>query len=276
MIFVIIYAYRDLELDKTINDCFNKADNPDEVCIGCINADDEPYIYNGKYDVRVINDDYKNRHGCGLGVWEITKELYNGEEWILRAAPHSRFKKGWDTHYLKYAKEDTVLCSRCLEYMPDGTLQKDKKIYSIPYKINKERVIDLKKIDMPKGRSNFDVLFMQAGGMFCHKNWLEKVGYDPHIAMWGEETDLSMRTYCEGFKMLHLRSPQVYHLWHKKNRKGLDVSSQFTLYNNIGVERVKMKLGLRPLNNENVTKEWDKYGYDGSKYLEAIKKEYKL
>jgi hypothetical protein len=55
MIFVTIYSYRDLELSKTIDDCFKKADKPEEVVIGCINADDEEYIYKGKYKVRVKN-----------------------------------------------------------------------------------------------------------------------------------------------------------------------------------------------------------------------------
>lgn len=272
-IFVVIYAYRDLELDKTIQDLFDKADNPEEIAVGCINADDDKYFYKGKYDVRVINDDWQDRHGCGLGVWEITQKLYKGEDWILRAAPHSRFKKGWDSHYLKYAKEDTVLCSRCLEYMPDGTLSKDNREYSVPVKYSRDFVVHLEKRPMP-GKKNFEVKFMQAGGMFAPKSWLEKVGYDPHIAMWGEETDLSMRTHCQGYKMVHLGEPQVYHLWHKQNRKGLDFSSVFMTANWMGLERVKMKLGLRELDNRNVMKEWDKYGFDGSSYREVLENEY--
>jgi len=273
MIFVIIYAYRDMELDKTIKDCFAKADKPEEVAIGCINADDTPYIYDGEYDVRVINDGWEHRHGCGFGVWEITKKLYKGEEWVLRAAPHSRFKKGWDAHYLKYAEKDTVLCSRCLEYLPDGTLTPDEGIYSKPVKFSKEIVVALQKCPMPS-RKNFEVNFMQAGGMFCHKTWMKDVGYDPYVAMWGEETDLSMRTYCSGYKMIHLGEPQVYHLWHRRNRKGIDASYSFVTANAIGVERVKMKLGLRKLNNENVSISWDRYGFDGHEYKELLEKEF--
>jgi len=271
MIFVMIYSYRDLELSKTIEDCFSKADNPNDIVIGCINADNEEYVYNGKYNVKVKNVDFMNRHGCGFGMWEIQKELYNNEEWILRAAPHSRFKQGWDTHYLKYAKKDTVLCSRCLEYMPDGTLSKDKREYSVPECFSDTLVVRLKKKKI-KSKNNFKVIFMQAGGMFCHRDWIDKVGYDPHIAMWGEETDLSMRTWLAGFKMIHLCYPQVYHLWHRRNRKSLDASPEFEKMNKKGVFRTKIKLEL--INHTSHKEDWDEFGCNGAKYRRLLEKEF--
>ena len=261
-IFVIIYAYRDLELSKTIDDLFKNANSPEDVVVGCINADDEEYHYKGKYEVRVKNTGFKKRHGCGLGVWEITQELYQDEEWILRAAPHSRFKKGWDSYYRKYAGKNIVLCQRCLEYMPDGTLGDDKKLYSKPTELSDKLVYKLEKVEYNYTKP-FEVLFMQAGGMFCHKSWLDKVGYDPNIAMWGEETDLSARSYMSGFRMYHIPEAQVYHLWHRRNRKGLDHSIRFNEANQRGIDMVKGKLGISAF-------EVNDYYVDCTKYKDIV------
>lgn len=269
-IFCAIYSYRDLELSNTVEDLLAKADKPEDLVIGVINADDEDYTYKGKYNVKVKNVPYKDYNGCGRANWEIIEEMYNDEDYYFRLDPHCRFKQGWDTYYKSKSKKKRVVWGRCLNFYITGIFE-ERNTYTRLYDFHPTTVY--KGREIPYTDEEFPVIFMQACGIFAPKEWVKKVGYDPHIAYWGEEMDLSMRTWLAGFEMWHTPS-YVYHLWGKKNRKGLDTSNDFTVADRLGQERVKMKLGLREMNNENVSKEWNKYGCDGHKYKELVERSF--
>ena len=48
------------------------------------------------------------------------------------------------------------------------------------------------------------------------------------------------------------------------------MSHGYNMANKMGVERAKIKLGLRENNNENLTKDWDKFGCDGNNYRKLL------
>jgi len=266
MIAYITYAYRDTQLDATITDMFAKADKPEEITAYVINADDVEYIYNGKYNVNIKNVDYKDYHGCGRAYYEILTEMYQGEEHIMKSDPHCRFGKGWDTYYKSFSGEGKIVHSFCLGFELDGTFQKEKAHYSKPIRFHDIQVIELKTTDY-EGIEK-ETYFMNAGCIFLSKEWVGKVGYDPHIAMWGEETDLSMRTYLAGIKMINVPS-KVWHLFGRKSCKSPDSTAEFERMNRYGIERTKIKIGLREP-AASLMNEWDKYGCDGKEYKKKI------
>lgn len=269
-LFVVIYSYRDLELDKTIKDLYAKADNPKDIFCGVINADDVEYK-NRRKNVRVKNVDYKKYFGCGRACYEILTELYKDEDYIVKIDPHTRFAKGWDTYYKQFIKEDRVIASRCLGYYEDGKYDDLKDIYTLPVDFNGNQVISLKQADLKQKEQ--EILFFQAGFFIAPASWVKKVGYDPYVCMWGEESDLSMRTYLAGYKMFAV-SPRVYHLYGRKNRKSIDTSAEFNVLNQKGIKRVQIKLGLLP-KDEIVMQEWEKFGCDGSLWRKEVEKQFK-
>lgn len=266
-IFVHIYSYRDMELEKTVYDLFDKATNPENITVGVLNADDEDYVYKGKYNVKVINKPYNEYHGCGRAGHEIQTQLYSGESWYFKIDPHSRFRQDWDKFYLSYAGQDRVLTSRCLGYHLDGRFDKYKKHITVPVAWHPTEVIQLTGEDTDK--DEVEAFFMQCGCIFAPKIWAETIKYDPHIPMWGEETDLSAQTFINGFKIITV-PPQVYHLYDRQNRKGVDTTRVYETMNRIGIERVKIKLKKTMCHNDKYLTEWDKYGYDGSSYRDKI------
>ena len=267
MIFVHIYSYCDLELGKTVEDLFAKADNPDDIRVGVLNADDEDYVYKGEYIVDIINKPYEEYHGCGRACHEIQTQLYKGEDWYFKIDPHSRFTEGWDTELLSHAGKNKVLTSRCLGYHLDGKFDKRKKHYTVPVNWHNVEVIQLTGRDTDQ--EELKSYFMQAGCIFAPKEWAQTVLYDPNIPMWGEETDLSMRTFLAGFDIITV-PPVVYHLYGRQNRKRVDSSKEFETANRIGIERVKIKLGNTITHNPIYLVEWDKYGCDGTVYRDKI------
>lgn len=266
-IFVCIYSYRDLELDKTIKDLYAQADKPKEIFCGVINADDVPYKSKRK-NVRIKNVDYKWYHGCGRACHEIFEELYQGEDYIVKIDPHTRFAKGWDSYYKQFAGEDRVICSRCLGYYEDGHKDELKNTYSVP--VDWQNGFVTKITEQPLEKWPQETLFMQAGFFMAPGSWVKKVGYDPYIAMWGEETDLSMRTFLAGYKIYAVPA-RVFHLYGRKNRKELDRSTEFNILNAQGVRRTQIKIGILE-EDEEVMQEWDKYGCNGSSWRKAMEK----
>ncbi len=268
--FVMIYAYRDLELDKTIKNLFEMADSPDNIRVGVINADDVPYVFTGKQAVDVKNVNYKKYHGCGRACYEILTELYKGEDYIVKIDPHTRFAKGWDTYYSQFINPDRVIVSRCLGYDEQGNLGKEETAYSRPIGFHDVQVIELSGTQYDGIEK--EVFFFNAGFFIAPAAWVKDVGYDPHIAMWGEEADLSCRTFLKGYKMINVPS-KVYHLYGRKNRKSVDTTAEFERLNIFGISRAKLKLGLlskRP----DLMKEWDKFGCDGAAYKTKMEQEF--
>lgn len=264
-LFVMVFAYRDLELGATIKDLYDKADNPKDIYCGVINADDVEFKSRRK-NVRIKNVDYTKYHGPCKGCWEILNELYQGEDYIVKIDPHERFEKGWDTYYKQFLAEDRVVCSRCLGYHLDGSFDPLRTAYSKPIGWHNHQIIELQGTDYEGVEK--EVFFFNAGFFIAPGSWAKKVGYDPHLAMWGEETDLSMRTFLAGYKIINVPS-RVYHLYGRKNRKSLDGTSTYQEMDLRGIERVKAKLGLVQKTPE-LMAEWDKYGCDGSSYKAKI------
>lgn len=263
--FVCIYSYRDLELDNTIKDLYAKADNPKEIFCGVINADDKPYKSRRK-NVRIKNVDYTQYHGCGKGCHEILTELYQGEDYIVKIDPHMRFCKGWDSYYKKYIGPDRIIASRCLKYEENGELEPIKDIYTVPKDWHGRVAIDLTCAELKKEMQ--EILFFQAGFFIAPASWVDKVGYDPYIAMWGEECDLSMRSYLAGYKMYAV-SPRIFHLYGRKRRKSVDASSEFNVLQQQGIKRTQIKIGLLP-KDESLMQEWDKYGCEGTPWRKKL------
>lgn len=269
-LFVVIYSYRDLELDKTIKDLYAKADSPKDIYCGVLNADDVEYKSRRK-NVRIKNVDYKDYHGCCKACYEILTELYQGEDYIIKIDPHTRFAQGWDTYYKQFLGEGKIIASRCLNYYENGDLEDLKDIYTVPVDFNGNQVISLKQADLTKQEQ--EILFFQAGFFIAPASWVKKVNYDPYICMWGEETDLSMRSFKAGYKMFAV-SPRIYHLYNRKNRKGIDNSTEFNILNQKGIKRTQIKLGLLP-KDESIMQEWDTYGIDGSDWVKEVEKLFK-
>lgn len=86
--------------------------------------------------------------------------------------------------------------------------------------------------------------------------------------MWGEEADLSCRTFLKGYKMINVPA-KVYHLYGRQNRKSVDSTPEFEEMNRFGIERAKIKVGLSVPNDKYMV-EWDKYGCDGTLYKNKI------
>lgn len=101
-IFVQIASFRDSQLLPTLDDLFDKADEPDNlrVCICWQHSEDDEWDNLDKYqhDRRVKIIDVKAEESKGV-CWarNLIQQEYLFEDFTLQLDSHHRFVEGWDT-----------------------------------------------------------------------------------------------------------------------------------------------------------------------------------
>lgn len=271
-IFISIVAFKDLELSKTVEDIFEKAKHPENITVGIVNQDNEIYAYTGKYRVKVLHEDPEEFLGYCACRYKCNKELYNGEEFYLQIAPHSVLKKNFDEYFIKTIKDfdkKTMLVRIPWDIKPDRKTITEKGIRYIkrlgePCTVEAETVFDYKF-----GKR---VYFTYAGQIFCYATWIKDVPYDKWLWCWGEEIDISCRSYIAGYKMI-LCENQVYHIYGQKNRKGFhrDINADETFRReNYTSKRIFNKLFYHKYTE--LMHDWDRFGTDLKKAKEWCNK----
>ncbi len=273
---VSLVAFMDMQLPLTVEDIFNKAKCPENIKVYVSNQDIEPYEYNGKYQVEVTNIHPKKSEGYCWCRHNLNKTI--DTDYYCQIAPHSRLREGWDEFMIneheKLSNGDkVVLCGRPIDFYEDGSVD-DNLTYSKPIRFDTNLVVSLERTE---AKPHQEVCYMQAGAIFTTTEWIKEVPYDPHIYIWGEEPDISMRSWLNDWKMIIPSQMQFYHLYGQKMRKGH--SRDYVNYdhlNGLGKLRARIKLGLVPRGNfPEAEKEFDKWFVDGSKYKKALEEEMK-
>jgi len=272
-IFISLVAFMDDELENTLNNIYKTAKDPKRVFVGVYNMDDRELKYKNK-NVTIVTK-HPSEIDYGRCRAETQTELYNNEDYYMQIAPHSRLVQDWDEKFIeeyKKQKGKVVLCGLPMGYEEDGTLGIDAHKYSKP--LNFARHLGVRVCPTKfKNKKPFEVFFMNAGCIFTTGEWLKDVPYDPYVVLWGEETDLSMRTYLKGWKMMNLSSMLVYHLYKRKKRRGMSETFDKTFNHRVGLGALRVRIKLGQVEKDNfyeAEEEFDKYYIDGSKYREKV------
>lgn len=235
----------DNELDNTVQDIFNKAKHPESLRVFIANQDSEPYEYKGEYNVDIINITPEQSDGYSA-CRQMTIDNFD-EDYYFQIAPHSRLAQDFDETLIKHYDSKTgkrILVHRQHDFHLPNELDGKPYFESQITHWSAKTVTGRRKLPI-KSKELFQVYAFLAGGVFCKADWLDEVGYNTNIFLWGEETDLSIRTYAKGFDMWHLPEPVSFHLYHQQNRKALgrdNEPSRYTLRNNSGLQYVFDKI----------------------------------
>lgn len=231
-IFVSLVSYCDNELLATLRDIFQQAKYPKRVAVGLINQDDEGQYIDFKSDpvlkkyhkqIRCENIVPEQSGGLGVCRHKINTEFYDGQDFYLQVDPHTRLVEHWDKKFISYYNKPEgkrIIVSTPWAFTLDG--RRLFKYYVKGAKRWHPRVVveaqhHLELDFNADGLTRTD-LFL-AGCVFAPASWLKEVPYDPKIFMWGEEFDLSCRTFGAGYTAWLVKEPMVWHLWNRQNRK---------------------------------------------------------
>lgn len=227
-IFVQLASYRDPQLVPTINDLLAKADNPDLFSFGIVwqyGPDEDPNIYDGKENYRVLKKPYTESEGLGWAR-NLTNSLYDGEEFTLQLDTHHRFEKGWDTMMLEDYKQaeqyssKPIVTTYCTPFSPTAPITEFTPCLMSQYEFSNDKLL----MSMPwyiqdyKTRTRVIKARTLSGHfIFTKGEFIKEVPYDPEIYFGGytEETTMSVRAWTNGYDFF---SPYRQYIWHEYTR----------------------------------------------------------
>lgn len=231
--FIQIASYRDPELSKTIKDCLDKADNPEDLYFGIAwqhskeDEWDDINEYKTNPNFRIIDINYKDSQGVGWARNKLQR-LYSGETYTLQLDSHHRFAQGWDSelkHMLKSLQEKGHPKPLLTGYIPGYFPDKDPEGRMMePWQLNMDRFAPEGPIhSIPSIINKWELLegpiparFYSAHFAFTLGRFVHEVPHDPDIYFHGEESSIAIRAYTHGYDLFH---PHKVIIWHEYGRE---------------------------------------------------------
>jgi hypothetical protein len=229
-IFIQIASYRDPELFPTVSNCIKNADNPENLVFAiCWQKDDKESLGEYENDARfkLLRFHYNESKGA---CWARNKiqDLYENEEYTLQLDSHHRFVKGWDTilkDMLVSLREKGYEKPLITSYLPSYDPENDPENRSmVPTKIHyKESTHDGSILfgssfidNHNKLTEPIKALFYSAHFCFTTGDFCRVVKHDPNYYFTGEEMNITVRSYTNGYDLFH---PHIIIAWHEYTRK---------------------------------------------------------
>jgi hypothetical protein len=233
-IFVQIAAYRDPELNNTLEDLFKNATNPDnlKVCVAWQHDTKDEWDQLDKYQnddrVLILDIPYKESNGV---CWarNMIQQYYTDETYTLQLDSHHRFIKNWDTELINMYKglqkkghKKPLITSYLPSYFPEKD-PKDRTIECWQQDFNRftpegyiftfpSLISGWENLDSPVPGRFYSAHFAFAAGEFCNE-----VQHDPQMYFHGEEPSIAARAFTWGYDIFH---PHKIIAWHFYSRNG--------------------------------------------------------
>jgi hypothetical protein len=257
--FVQIAAYRDPELNNTLENMLANADNPDKlvICIAHQYGDDEwDNLDKYKDDKRFKILSIKAEEAKGA-CWarNLIQQEYNNEEYTLQLDSHHRFVEHWDTKLIdmyenlrKNGSNKPLLTSYISSYDPKNDPQgRADKPWGMKFdRFTPEGVVFFLPYWLDEKPLNpIPARFYSAHFAFTTGLFAEEVQHDPELYFHGEEISIAVRAYTWGYDLFH---PNKVIAWHEYTRKGRtkhwDNHSDWGETNKASHERMRKLLGV--------------------------------
>jgi hypothetical protein len=287
-IFIQIASYRDPQLLPTLNDCINKAQNPENLRFGIAWQHNDSDVWDNldqyKNDKRfkILDIDYKDSQGV---CWarNLVQSLYVDETYTLQLDSHHRFVQDWDvllidmlkdlqnkgypkpliTAYIPSFDPDNDPVARVNEpwkmtfdrYIPEGA------VFFLPASFNKE----VDNIEEPLMGRFYSAHFAFSLGVFA-----KEVPHDPNYYFHGEEINVAVRAFTHGYDIFY---PHKVICWHEYTRKGRskqwDDVKEWVDRNSKSHLRNRKLFGM---DNEINDIDWGKYNFGSARTLKDYEK----
>jgi len=230
-IFVSVVAYNDPLLWNTVADCISKATYPGALTVAVIDQSTAPKLDGIPDQVKYVHLDAKFGRGP---CWarSLALSLYENEDYVLQIDSHNLFDEGWDeymvhiTEALKHWSPKPILsnypCGFDLE--ENGFIKHHNAGSALVMRPREGAEITDDNpafgiIAVPT-KTDVPVLGFHIGGcfLFAPSRLFAEVPYDPLLYFWGEEHNISIRAWTNGWDIYHAPEVPVYHLYNEKEK----------------------------------------------------------
>jgi GT2 family glycosyltransferase len=288
-IFVGIPSYRDAETQWTVEDLFLRAERPERVTVGIcwqLEPGDEASCFERPSPRPGQVSEVRFAAGESRGsTWARAQALAlaGDEEFVLMIDAHMRFADGWDRRLIERLLEapgaNNALTGWLPAYLPPKTLQPAPE--GMTWLIGASElmpaehpsVLRLGPVAVPRDDVPPLALtpFVVGNFVFARRAMFDRVPFDPHVYMYGQEITLSARLWTHGWDLWQPRDPLLFHYW-----KPLEVHNADAYKHESGervartAARVRHLLGLERSHDPVAIADLERYGLGDVRPLEAL------
>ena len=229
-IFVAIASYADPELPRTLEDCSAMARWPERLRFGiCWQQDPDAPI-----DVERFRADERFRfidrtvHESRGGPWarNLAQSLWRGEAYTLQVDSHMKFEPDWDARLIEMlealpaAKPIISMNAPLFHYDDKGVLQRrfDMGVPTTRVSGWDEHSGWAPWFDFGKPNSQRPgrTRFVNGNFAFSRGQWNVEVPQDPDHYYWGEEFNITVRSFTWGYDLFLPSEVVAWHMLHRK------------------------------------------------------------
>ncbi len=228
-IFVAIAAYTDPELPRTLEDALATAAAPNRLRFGiCWQADRSSPIDLGRFrrDARFRFFDTTIQESLG-GPWarNIVQSMWRGEAYTLQVDSHMKFEPDWDSRLIEMLEslpsEKAILSvnSPLFWYDQDGELHRRFDMGVPTTKVSAwnsgPEGVPWFDFGPPNTQNPGRTRFVNGNFAFSRGIWNVEVPQDPVQYYWGEELNVTIRSFTWGYDFFLPKEIVVWHLDHR-------------------------------------------------------------
>jgi hypothetical protein len=228
-IFVAIASYADPELPRTLEDCSAMARSPDDLRFGiCWQSDPRQPIDVARFRTdsrhRFIDRTVEESQG---GPWarNLAQSLWRGEPYTLQVDSHMKFEPGWDARLVEMletlpAKKPIITMNAPLfHYDDDGQLQRDFDMGVPTTKVGDWTAAGgwapWFLFGEPNQQQPGRTRVVNGNFAFSRGQWNVEVPQDPDHYYWGEEFNITVRSYTWGYDLFLPSEVVAWHMLHR-------------------------------------------------------------
>jgi hypothetical protein len=231
VIFISIASYTDPELPRTLRDCLDNARYPADLRFGiCWQGDPKApvplNVFRSDPRFRFANYTVDESEG---GTWarSVAQRLYEGEEYTLQVDSHMKFEEHWDVRLIDMlerlpARKPLLTVNSPVFWIDDeGRIHRDTRRGVPTSRVNHWHAgagwapwVDY---GPPNPVVPAHVRFITGNFVFTLGRWNEDVPQDPDHYYWGEELNLTVRSFTSGYDLF---VPSEILVWHMLHRQG--------------------------------------------------------
>ena len=251
-IFVQIASYRDPELPATVEDAIAQADHPECLTFGIVwqgkqGLDPLPVDYL-KFCRLLLIDSDRSRGVCWAR--SKTQALWEGEPYTLQIDSHMRFVRGWDSLLLRMLQQcpspKPVLTAYPPAYTPPDQLHAGEPTSLGASHFSEQGILRL----VSRHSLAYQIrpqlgLFMAAGFWFASSQLIQDAPYDPYLYFLGEEINLTVRAWSQGWDIYHPNQVVCYHEYTRPGKpRHWEDHPHWWQQDQIALQRLRQLLGI--------------------------------
>ena len=227
-VFVAIASYADPELPRTLRDCSAMATHPEALSFGiCSQQDTADPIDLGEFEAdprfTILTRSVMESRG---GPWarNLAQSLWRGEPYTLQVDAHMKFEPDWDSKLIDMLEslpaEKPVISMNAplFHYDEQEQLQRNFEMGVPTTKVNGWNAqygwAPWFDFGPPNTQQPGRTRFINGNFAFSRGQWLLEVPQDPEHYYWGEEFNITVRSFTWGYDLFLPSEVVVWHMQH--------------------------------------------------------------